>query len=99
MNLRLLVGVFTFCTVSSAIFAAKDDPQSLFDGKSLAGWTGNDKLWRVDEGAITGEISAGATLDRNEFLFWKGKVADFELSLEFKIEGGKDANSGIQFRS
>jgi len=26
----------------------------LFDGKTLAGWEGNPKLWRVEAGALTG---------------------------------------------
>ncbi|MBX3442762.1 MAG: DUF1080 domain-containing protein [Planctomyces sp.] len=72
---------------------------SLFDGETLSGWTGDDQVWRVEEGAITAEIPEGRTLDRNEFLFWGGTVADFELSLEFRISGGPDANSGIQYRS
>ncbi|MDP3072735.1 MAG: DUF1080 domain-containing protein [Opitutaceae bacterium] len=79
--------------------AATPAPLSLFDGRTLAGWEGNTTLWRVEDGAITGEIAAGTTLTRNEFLYWKGEVADFELTAEFRISGPADANSGIQFRS
>lgn len=71
----------------------------LFDGKTLTGWSGNTDCWRVEEEAITGEIRAGQTLKRNEFLFWKDEVHDFELALEYRITGGPSANSGIQFRS
>ena len=60
--------------------------------------TGSDSR-SASEQAITGEIPEGKSLDHNEFVFWEGKVADFDLSLEFRIGGGRDANSGIQFRS
>ena len=73
--------------------------ESIFDGRSLQGWQGNGGSWRVKEGAITGEIQAGASLGQNEFLFWDGEVHDFDLELEFRLSGGPAANSGIQFRS
>ncbi len=79
--------------------AATPATQSLFDGHTLTGWEGNTSLWRVEDGAITGEIAAGATLAKNEFLYWKGDVADFELTAEFRISGPGNSNSGIQFRS
>lgn len=78
--------------------AAEPVARSLFDGKSLAGWEGNASLWRVEEGAITGEIGAGATLAKNEFLYWQGEVADFELTAEFRLTGPAEANSGLLFR-
>src|SRR5579863_231194 len=80
-------------------FAADGAGKSLFDGTSLKGWNGNTAHWRVADGAITGEIPEGQTLESNQFLFWNGTVADFDLSVEFRISGGRDANSGIQFRS
>jgi putative membrane-bound dehydrogenase-like protein len=85
----------------SAFAVHADEPkvQKIFDGKSLENFEFNEKHWRVEEGAIVGEIPAGQTLKNNEFIFWKNVVADFELTLQFKIEGDKSANSGIQFRS
>ena len=53
----------------------------------------------MEDGAITASITDGERLGRNEFLYWKGEVADFELFLEYKITGGPTANSGIQIRS
>jgi putative membrane-bound dehydrogenase-like protein len=82
-----------------AVHAEEPKPQKIFDGKSLENFEFNEKHWRVEEGAIVGEIPAGQTLKNNEFIFWKNVVADFELTLQFKIEGDKSANSGIQFRS
>lgn len=83
----------------SPLVAAAAEPKTLFDGQSLEGWQGDTAHWRVEDGAITAEIPAGQTLDHNEFLFWDGAAGDFDLTLEFRISGGPDANSGIQFRS
>lgn len=71
---------------------------SIFDGKSLKGWDGDSKYWRVENGNIVGEITPTTLLKTNSFLIWQGgKPADFELVLEFKItEAG---NSGINYRS
>ncbi len=76
------------------------DPKSvpIFDGKSLEHWSGKAEHWRVEDGAITGEIPAGQTLKGNEWIFWDGEVHDFDLSVEYRITGGPSANSGIQYR-
>ena len=84
---------------SSLMTAADTNPVTLFDGKSLTGWEGNAKHWRVQDGAITGEIPDGQSLGGNEFIWWNGEVADFELNLEFRLTGHGSANSGIQYRS
>jgi hypothetical protein len=77
--------------------ADNDGFRPLFDGKSLAGWQGNDKFWSVKDGAITGQTTADNPTSGNTFLIYKnGDVKDFELRLKFKIVGG---NSGIQYRS
>lgn len=73
--------------------------QSLFDGKTLNGWEGNAQHWRVQNGAITGEIPEGETLKENQFIYWQGQVHDFDLTVEYRITGGPAANSGIQYRS
>ena len=103
MRSRLLLSLARTCSLAAAVFAAaaiaaEPVARPLFDGKSLAGWEGNASLWRVEEGAITGEIGAGATLATNEFLYWQGEVADFELTAEFRLSGPPDANSGLLFR-
>lgn len=69
---------------------------SLFDGKTLAGWQGDPKVWTVEDGAIVGRSKAGATVRENTFLTWKEPVEDFELRAKFQLDGG---NSGIYFRS
>lgn len=70
---------------------------SLFDGKSLEGWSGDPTLWRVEDGALTGETKAESPIEHNTFLTWAdGELDDFELKLDFRISGG---NSGVQVRS
>lgn len=77
--------------------SATDEWKSLFDGKSLKGWEGNKKFWSVEDGAITGKTTKENPTNGNTFLIYRdGKLADFELTLKFKIVGG---NSGIQYRS
>lgn len=70
--------------------------KKLFDGSTLAGWSGITANWRVEDGSITGESFADAPLKNNTFLVYEKKFSDFELNCEFKITGG---NSGIQYRS
>ncbi|HBJ88238.1 MAG TPA: hypothetical protein DDZ88_31165, partial [Verrucomicrobiales bacterium] len=72
---------------------------AIFDGKTLNHWSGKAEHWRVEDGAITGEIPADRPLKGNEWIFWDGEVHDFDLSVEFRITGGPSANSGIQYRS
>ncbi|MDO8542978.1 MAG: DUF1080 domain-containing protein [Opitutaceae bacterium] len=78
--------------------AAEPAPHLIFDGRTLAGWDGNPQWWRVEGGTLTGEIPVGQKLGRNQFIYWKEEVADFELTAEFRISGVPTANSGIQFR-
>lgn len=70
----------------------------LFDGKSLEGWSGDPRLWRVEDGVIVGETDAAERkIDRNTFLVWEGgEVGDFEISFKARVEGN---NSGLQYRS
>jgi uncharacterized protein (TIGR03067 family) len=76
---------------------------SLFDGKDLAGWSGDPRLWSVKDGAITGQTTPENPAKGNTFLIWtNGTVDDFELRCSFKIIPNNDkgfANSGIQYRS
>jgi catechol 2,3-dioxygenase-like lactoylglutathione lyase family enzyme len=81
----------------SAVGGEKEKP--LFDGKTLAGWEGNTRNWRVEDGAIV----AGA-LDRkqphNEFLATTEEFGNFDLRLQYKIEGANGfVNGGVQFWS
>src|SRR5688572_30261341 len=70
---------------------------SLFDGKSLAGWEGDEKVFRVADGAIVGG-SLKERVARNEFLCTTKEYGDFELRLKARLVG-KGENAGVQFRS
>jgi hypothetical protein len=70
---------------------------SIFDGKTLAGWDGDTNFWRVENGEIVGETTPEKVMKQNSFLIWRGgTVRDFELKLEFRLNG---TNSGVQYRS
>lgn len=83
--------------LSPAMAQDKAAAKSIFNGKDLSGWEGAAGLWSVEDGAITGKTTEADPIKNNTFLVWKdGKVGDFELTLEYRIQGG---NSGIQYRS
>jgi|SRR6478609_855715 len=69
----------------------------IFNGKTLDGWDGDTMFWRAENGEIIGESTPEKVVKINNFLIWRGdKVKDFELKLDFKING---TNSGVQYRS
>ena len=61
---------------------AGDEPgfSSIFDGKTLTGWEGNPRYWRVADGAMVGEITPETVIKSNTFIIWRdGAPGDFEL--------------------
>ena len=79
---------------------AGDEPgfEQIFDGRTLAGWEGNPTYWRVENGALVGEITPATVIKSNTFIIWRGgRPADFELKLDYRIT--PDGNSGINYRS
>ena len=90
-----LLALATGPTTSAA--EVEEGFKPLFDGKTLTGWDGDPKFWRVEDGAITGETTKEQPTDHNTFLIWRqGKVDDFELRLQYRI---RNHNSGVQYRS
>ena len=78
--------------------AGDDGFVPMFDGKSLQGWDGDPKYWRLEDGCIVGEITPETVVKSNTFIVWKGGAPkDFELKVEYKITA--DGNSGINYRS
>jgi hypothetical protein len=70
----------------------------IFDGTSLNGWEGDPTYWRVENGALVGEITPTTVVKSNTFIIWRGgSPKDFELKLEYRITGA--GNSGINYRS
>jgi len=71
---------------------------SIFDGKTLQGWDGDPRYWRIEEGAITGEITPETIVKSNTFIIWNGgEPRDFELKVDYRITAA--GNSGINYRS
>jgi len=102
MSWKSVCAALAVC-VSAAIPAAAGNPEtkteegfvSLFNGTDLAGWEGNAKIWKVENGLLVGS-SPG--IRYNDFLATKKSYGDFELRLEFRMKDGK-GNSGVQIRS
>ncbi|MFP6669712.1 MAG: DUF1080 domain-containing protein [Pirellulales bacterium] len=70
------------------------EPVSLFDGKTLNGWTTQsgkpiERGWIVEDGSICRESRGGN-------IFYEREVGDFELSFEWKIV--ERGNNGLKYR-
>jgi hypothetical protein len=63
--------------------------------KSLKGWKGDSRLWKVEKGVLTGSTD-GVKISKNTFLISEREYGNFVLRAEFKL---RNHNSGIQFRS
>lgn len=86
------------CKTTAQSKGSKKGFVKIFDGKSLNGWEGDPKYWRVENGNLVGEITPATLLKTNSFIIWRGgRPSDFELTLDFKIT--KAGNSGINYRS
>lgn len=94
-----------FTLFSLSLFAAVNAPAAeteegftaIFDGKTLEGWEGNEKFFRVEEGAIVAG-TLKEQIPQNEFLCTKKKYENFELRLQVKLVPAS-GNAGIQFRT
>ncbi|ODT97914.1 MAG: hypothetical protein ABS79_06725 [Planctomycetes bacterium SCN 63-9] len=92
-----LVGIVSVAQETIAVVLAQSNAaefQSLFDGKSLNGWTqitGNPKLWAVEDGSLVMLGEGGGWLGTGR------DHADFEFDFEFKLT--PESNSGIYLRA
>jgi hypothetical protein len=99
-NFAKLLALSIVLLTARGLAAAEEGFKPIFDGHTLQGWEGDPKLWRVENGTIIGQTTAENPAKNNTFLIWRGgKVADFELKLEFRMPNPGFANSGIQYRS
>ena len=98
MSVPLLFLAVAIPAVASAAEPAGDSQfQSLFNGRSLDGWDGDPRFWRVENGEIIGETTPDKKAEQNTFLIYRGgKFGDFELVFEYQVKG---YNSGVQYRS
>jgi len=90
-------GMLTALVTAGCVGPATSGPVALFDGKTFAGWEGNMKSFRIEDGAIVGG-SMTAKVPRNEFLCTTKTYGDFELRATARLLGD-GANAGIQFRT
>lgn len=88
--------MLVLCLLGASLAAG----QSLFDGKTLKGWSVQEQeawMWKVKDGAIVGG-SLEKKVPHNTFITTEKRYKDFELTLQVKVEGEKP-NAGIQIRS
>lgn len=107
MMLRALALSFAVCLGTTAALAEQDarkvpaEPSTmrpLFNGNDLSGWTGDERLWKVQDGVIRGETTPEKVADGNTFLICTaGEFGDFDLRLNFRCNDTN--NSGVQYRS
>jgi hypothetical protein len=92
-TLLLLVVFLSFTQIS---FSQKEKWTSLFDGKTLKGWTQKNGVakYTVENGEIVGTTVANTT---NSFLCTEKDYGDFIFEVDLKVDDAM--NSGIQFRS
>ncbi|MDG2128442.1 MAG: DUF1080 domain-containing protein [Fuerstiella sp.] len=93
----ILVTFGLLVAVAPGLAVADDGWQSLFDGRTLNGWTRASRgvaEYNVRDGAIHGVTVEGS---ENTFLASAGEYGDFELEFEVKVHN--QLNSGVQIRS
>jgi len=85
--------------ISQSLEVRAGDAIAIFDGKTLNGWEGNTNNWRVEDGSIVaGWIERKQP--HNEFLATRREFGNFELRLQYKLEGTNGfVNGGVQFWS
>jgi hypothetical protein len=96
---RFIICLLAVVFVSESTAQLNKESFYLFDGKTFNGWEGDTvSVWRIINGALVGG-NLSKTLPHNEFLATKETFDDFELTLEFKLEGTGFVNAGVQFHS
>ncbi|MCK0157146.1 DUF1080 domain-containing protein [Cellulophaga sp. F20128] len=98
VKLVYIVICMLLCACKSTVKEAgsEENVVSLFNGKNLDKWTGDSRIWSVEDGSIVGRTTDENKIEKNTFLIYEDSFADFELSFSYKIIGG---NSGVQYRS
>lgn len=87
---------FAMLSLASFAKAQEEGFVSLFDGKTLEGWTvrGGDAKYSVEDACIVGRV---ADPRRNTFICTDKSYENFIFKVDFKFDN--PFNSGIQFRS
>jgi hypothetical protein len=94
---RLATILIALLAFSSGSSAQEQEWISLFDGKTLDGWTlhSGKASYRVEDGTIVGQSVPNSP---NSFLCTDMEFGDFILEFEVLLEDD-ELNSGVQFRS
>ncbi|MBC7912804.1 MAG: DUF1080 domain-containing protein [Pyrinomonadaceae bacterium] len=98
--LKILFSIIFIASLSCTTIKRLPDYgfEPIFDGKTLTGWDGDKRYWRVENGAIAGEITPETILKQNSFLIYNvSNPGDFELKVDYRISS--KGNSGINYRS
>src|SRR5258708_3945697 len=61
---------------------------SIFDGKTLDGWDGNPKFWRVEDGAIVGESTPERPSGNSYIIYRRMEAKDCTVKFKIKVDGG-----------
>jgi hypothetical protein len=83
--LLLVLGILVFGICQSKE-ARGGEAVAIFDGRTLNGWEGDTNFWRVEDGAIVAGWPERKQ-PHNDFLATKREFGNFELRLQYKIEG------------
>ncbi len=71
-----------------------DGFSSIFDGKSLDGWTGDPDYWRIENGVMIGTITTETIVRENSFIIYNIPIeGDFELKVLYRVSA--EGNSGV----
>jgi putative membrane-bound dehydrogenase-like protein len=76
------------------MLANKQNEASFYNGKDLAGWTGNANTWSVENGEIVGRTNGPS---HDDVLVSEMAGANFKLSFDVKVDG-ESAITAVQFR-
>jgi hypothetical protein len=93
----IVIASVLMTSTGGGLAAAEPGFERIFDGETLQGWSGDSKLWSVQDDAITGVTTDEEPLAYNKFLIWDGEVENFHLRAKVRLIG--NSNSGIQYRS
>ena len=73
--------------------------ENIYDGRSLEGWSGQQGIWSIEDGAITGQNPKDAPIKQNTFLVWNKQLPEnYSITFKYRFKTPK-GNSGLQYHS
>ena len=93
---KLYLTLLSSIIFTSALVAEDKAYKSIFDGKTLKGWTQRNgtATYRIENEVIIGKTMEGSP---NSFLCSDREYGNFDLRFDVKVDEG--LNSGVQIRS